>query len=88
MPIPAVLRDLRYDHPGSYLRPGHLLEARKKAAAGKTALAALRDIEDQVIIDLVAKELKAGMKVVTDGDARRAYFHLDFLKQLDGGCPG
>jgi len=84
MSAAAALHNLCYDHPGSYLRPGYLLEARKNAAAGKITPAALRDIEDQVIADLVKKQLGAGMKVVTDGEARRAYFHLDFLKQLGG----
>ena len=87
MSAAAALHNLCYDHPGSYLRPGHLLEAREKAAAGNITPAALRDIEDQVIADLVTKQLGAGMKVVTDGEARRAYFHLDFLKQLGGGSP-
>lgn len=82
-----LLRKLRFDHPGSYLRPKHLLQARKDAEAGTIAPSTLRAIEDEFIADLVSKELKAGMKVVTDGEARRAYFHLDFLKQLDGSFP-
>lgn len=79
-----ALRNLRFDHPGSYLRPKHLLQARKDTATGSISPQTLRAIEDDVISDLVAEELKAGMKIVTDGESRRAYFHLDFLQQLDG----
>lgn len=81
---PTLVRDLHFDHPGSYLRPKHLLQARKDKANAKISPEQLRKIEDAVIDDLVAKQLKAGMKVVTDGEARREYFHLDFLEQLDG----
>lgn len=80
----ALVQALHFDHPGSYLRPKHLLQARKDKQKANISPEQLRTIEDAVIDDLVAKQLKAGMNVVTDGEARREYFHLDFLEQLDG----
>ena len=38
--------------------------------------------EDAAIADLVEKEKQAGLKAVTDGEFRRAMWHLDFLEGL------
>ena len=66
------------DHVGSLLRPPELAAARKAKAAN------LREIEDQAIRGAVAKQEAAGLQSVTDGEFRRDYWHLDFMKQLDG----
>ena len=86
MTIPTVgdIRRFRYDHVGSYLRPKHLLQARKDAGAGVILLKDLRVIEDKVIAELVKEQEKVGLQSVTDGEQRREYFHLDFLKKLEG----
>ncbi|KAF8317176.1 methionine synthase vitamin-B12 independent [Clavulina sp. PMI_390] len=81
----AILNRLHFDHPGSYLRTEELLRARLGAEKHEVSKAELRAVEDRTIAGLVAKQLAVGMPVVTDGEARRAYFHLDFLQQLEGG---
>ena len=74
----------RYDYVGSFLRPEPLKAARSEHAAGKIDDAALRAVEDEAIRDLVAKQKAAGYPVVTDGEFRRSYWHLDFMWGLTG----
>jgi methionine synthase II (cobalamin-independent) len=70
----------RADHVGSLLRPRRIAEAR---AAGIPA-AELRAIEDAEIPTLVKMQEDVGLKVVTDGEARRAFWHFDFMRMLEG----
>ena len=44
----------------------------------------LRAVEDEAIAAAVRRVEELGMRSVTDGEFRRAWFHLDFLEQLDG----
>ena len=74
----------RADHVGSLLRPQALTWARTKAEAGALTPLELRRIEDVAIGDAVALQEDVGLKVVTDGEFRRAYFHLDFLTAIEG----
>lgn len=74
----------RADIVGSFLRPTGIKEARKKVENGEISRAELRAIEDQEILDLVAKQKKVGIKGITDGEFRRAYWHLDFMENLNG----
>jgi 5-methyltetrahydropteroyltriglutamate--homocysteine methyltransferase len=74
----------RADHVGSLLRPSAVLSARQDAADGKISAEQLRRTEDDNIAPTVAKEIANGLHSITDGEFRRAYFHLDFLKHLDG----
>jgi 5-methyltetrahydropteroyltriglutamate--homocysteine methyltransferase len=74
----------RADHVGSLLRPAALHEARAKAKAGGLPAAELRAVEDGLIREAVAKQEALGLRVVTDGEYRRDFWHLDFLRQLDG----
>ncbi|MGH8112896.1 MAG: 5-methyltetrahydropteroyltriglutamate--homocysteine S-methyltransferase [Rhodanobacteraceae bacterium] len=74
----------RADHVGSLLRPAQLLEARAKHANGEIDAAALREAEDSAIAEVVRKQAAVGLGDATDGEFRRAFFHIDFLKQLDG----
>ncbi len=74
----------RADHVGSLLRPAAVHEARTKRAAGEISAADLRAVEDAAIADAVKKVEGLGMHSITDGEFRRAWFHLDFLEQLDG----
>ncbi|MGM1015542.1 5-methyltetrahydropteroyltriglutamate--homocysteine S-methyltransferase [Limosilactobacillus fermentum] len=68
---------LHYDIVGSFLRPQALKEAREQFAAGQLSQADLTKVEDAQIKELVQKEAAAGLKVVTDGEFRRSYWHLD-----------
>ncbi len=74
----------RADHVGSLLRPPPLKRARAEYAAGEIDMAALRDIEDRAVRDAVAAQQGLGLRAVTDGEYRRAWWHFDFLAGLDG----
>ena len=74
----------RADHVGSLLRPKALLEARRRHQNGEISKEALRQIEDDHIRDVIKKQEAVGLQSITDGEFRRAFFHLDFLEQLDG----
>ena len=74
----------RVDHVGSYLRPKELVEAREKFAKGELSKEELTKVEDKLIAELVEKQISAGLKGVTDGEFRRAYWHLDFFWGLNG----
>lgn len=72
------------DHVGSLLRPLELKEARSQFANGEITLEELRVVEDKAIADVVQKQKDAGLKAVTDGEFRRAWWHFDFLEGLGG----
>ncbi len=74
----------RADHVGSLLRPPQLLQARDDFAAGRIDAGALREIEDDAIREIVAKQQELGLQSATDGEFRRASWHMDFIYQLDG----
>ena len=74
----------RCDIVGSFLRPDVLKQARADFNAGVIDAAQLKCVEDVAIRDLVAKQKAAGLKVVTDGEFRRSYWHLDFMWGLGG----
>ena len=74
----------RLDHVGSFLRPERLKEARAKFNAGEITAEELERVENEEIVALIEKEKELGLKSVTDGEFRRAFWHLDFLENLDG----
>jgi 5-methyltetrahydropteroyltriglutamate--homocysteine methyltransferase len=74
----------RADHVGSFLRPQYLLEARDKKAKGLIDAAALRQVEDKAIAEIVRFQEDVGLQAITDGEFRRTYFHIDFLEQVGG----
>lgn len=74
----------RSDHVGSLLRPEKIQNARVRHAGGEIDVAALRSIEDEAIAEMIPKLEATGIRAITDGEFRRAWFHLDFLQQLDG----
>ena len=74
----------RADHVGSLLRPPALLEARAKFAAGEIDAVALRSVEDAAIRDAVAMQEEVGLQSATDGEFRRATWHMDFIYQIGG----
>lgn len=63
----------RYDYVGSFLRPEALKEARSKFENGTIDAAALKDVEDACITDLVKKQKQAGYHFITDGEFRRTW---------------
>ncbi|WP_337043112.1 5-methyltetrahydropteroyltriglutamate--homocysteine S-methyltransferase [Emticicia sp. 17c] len=74
----------RADHVGSLLRTQAVKENRLKWKKGEISAQELRAIEDAAILETVKKLESTGMKSITDGEFRRDYFHLDFLKELEG----
>ncbi len=71
----------RADQVGSLLRPAKLHAARSTLQRGSDAL---REIEDECIRAAVRRQEDIGLQAVTDGEMRRDYWHLDFVRQLDG----
>lgn len=76
--------NIKYDIVGSFLRTQAIKDARAKYNAGEITLPELRKIEDVEIAELVKKEVEHGLKFVTDGEFRRRWWHLDWLKEFDG----
>jgi len=74
----------RAEQVGSLLRPAELREARAGAKAGAISAAELRAVEDRSIRAAVARQESLGLRAVTDGEYRRDFWHLDFLRQLEG----
>ena len=74
----------RFDIVGSFLRPDVLHQARHDFNDGVIGADELKAVEDEAIRDLVAKQKAAGLHVITDGEFRRSYWHLDFMWGLAG----
>ena len=69
---------------GSFLRPDYLKKARADFENGAITVQQLKEVEDKAILDLVAKQKKAGYHIITDGEFRRATWHLDFMWGFNG----
>jgi 5-methyltetrahydropteroyltriglutamate--homocysteine methyltransferase len=74
----------RADMVGSLLRTAPVKAARESHAAGTLDDAGLKAIEDAEIVKLIARQEAVGLRGVTDGEFRRAFWHFDFLERLDG----
>ena len=74
----------RYDFVGSFLRTDYLKKARADFENGTITAEQLKEVEDKAILDLVAKQKKAGYHIITDGEFRRATWHLDFMWGFNG----
>ena len=67
----------RYDFVGSFLRPANLKAAREGFENGKISAYELKAVEDKEIERLINKQKELGYHVITDGEFRRATWHLD-----------
>src|SRR6516225_10064154 len=74
----------RADHVGSLLRPPELLAAREQHAAGALTDEMLAEAEDRAIRKAVQMQSDVGLESATDGELRRASWHMDFIYQLGG----
>jgi len=74
----------RADHVGSLLRSAPLKEARARHERGEINAAALKAVEDREIEKIIKRQEDIGLKAVTDGEFRRAFWNYDFLGALDG----
>jgi 5-methyltetrahydropteroyltriglutamate--homocysteine methyltransferase len=77
----------RADHVGSLLRTAPIKDARDKHARGAITAAQLREIEDREIEKVIKKQQDVGLKLATDGEFRRSWWHFDFFKGLNGVTP-
>ena len=78
----------RYDFVGSFLRPQKLKDARKNFEEGTISQEKLTAVEDECILELVAKIKELGYHVITDGEFRRSTWHLDFMWGFEGKPDG
>ena len=78
------LPPFRADHVGSLLRTPEVLKARDDHARGQISAQARRDIEDAAVRAVVRMQEDVGLQGVTDGEYRRASWHMDFIYQIGG----
>ncbi len=80
----VIKAPFRADHVGSLLRPDTLHQARKDFKECTITAQQLRQVETQEIKRVVDKQIEVGLELVTDGEFRRTWWHLDFLEHLNG----
>jgi 5-methyltetrahydropteroyltriglutamate--homocysteine methyltransferase len=74
----------RADHVGSILRTAPIKDARAKHEKGEIDAAQLKEVEDREIEKIIKKQEEIGLKLATDGEFRRSWWHFDFFGMLDG----
>ena len=74
----------RADVVGSLLRTAPLKEARARRERGEISGPQLKEVEDREIEKIIKKQEEAGLRLATDGEFRRSWWHFDFLGMLDG----
>ena len=75
----------RYDFVGSFLRPTEIKRTQERISKkGQSSQEKLAAVEDECILELVAKIKELGYHVITDGEFRRTYWHLDFMWGFEG----
>ena len=74
----------RADMVGSLLRTAPVKQARAQREKGEINAAQLKAVEDREIEKIIKKQEEIGLKLVTDGEFRRAWWHFDFFSMLDG----
>ena len=74
----------RADQVGSLLRSPELIAARSQHQMGAISRAALRQVEDAAITDIVRRQEQCGFDVVVDGELRRENWWIDFVRGLSG----
>ena len=74
----------RADQVGSLLRAPELRTAHEKSLKGQYGAAALKELQDRCIRDVIRMQESVGLQGITDGEYRRTSFHADFIEKLDG----
>src|SRR5690349_22614068 len=82
--MPRIKPPFRADHVGSLLRSAALKAARGKRERGEISSAELAAVEDREIEKVIRKQEDIGLRSVTDGEFRRAFWNYDFLGRLNG----
>lgn len=70
----------RADHVGSLLRPKMVRDLRDRGVFDDE----LTQVENMAVRDLVSLQRAAGLRVLTDGEVRRQFWHYDFMGMLTG----
>ncbi len=74
----------RYDFVGSFLRPEALKKAKALLGEGKITEAEYNNVVEEEIRKIITKQKELGYHIITDGEFRRTFWHLDFMWGLDG----
>jgi len=82
--MPRTKPPFRADHVGSLLRPAALKEARARRGRAEISPEELKAVEDREIEKVIRKQEEVGLRSVTDGEFRRAFWNYDFLGEVDG----
>src|SRR5699024_4087908 len=80
----TITLPLKAEHVGSLLRTERIKQARIDFDNKKIDQQHLTAVEDEEIEKIVIKQMEVGLKSITDGEFRRAWWHLDFLSSLHG----
>jgi len=74
----------KYDFVGSFLRPEALKNAKTKFQAGEISEEEYNSVVEEEITKVVKKQKELGFHIITDGEFRRSFWHLDFMWGLEG----
>ena len=74
----------KYDFVGSFLRPQALKDAKALYQSGKLSEEEYNKVVEEEITKVVAKQKELGFHIITDGEFRRSFWHLDFMWGLEG----
>lgn len=75
---------VRAHHIGSLLRPSRLRDAFRRDRAGPIDDDEFRQVQDEAIRQAVAMQEGIGLRLVTDGEFRRASYWAHFVDAVDG----
>jgi 5-methyltetrahydropteroyltriglutamate--homocysteine methyltransferase len=85
--VRGALAKIRVDQVGSLLRPEKLKEAWNRYGRGQAGDGELCRAQDEAIRDLVAKQERRNLPVLTDGEFRRLNFQDSFAESVTGFLP-
>ena len=74
----------RYDFVGSFLRPQEVKQAKADYSEGKITKEECDAVVDKAVTEVVVKQKELGFHIITDGEFRRTYWHLDFMWGFEG----
>jgi 5-methyltetrahydropteroyltriglutamate--homocysteine methyltransferase len=66
------------------LRSATIKDARAKRETGAITASQLKEIEDREVEKIIGKQEEIGLKLATDGEYRRSWWHFDFFGMLEG----
>jgi 5-methyltetrahydropteroyltriglutamate--homocysteine methyltransferase len=80
----AMTQPVRAHHVGSLLRPAPLREAFRGRARGELSAPEFQRAQDHAIRQVVAMQERLGLRLVTDGEFRRASYWAHFVDAVEG----